>query len=105
MLVQPDNNNEEQLTRAVLRLNGNVWGFACGALCGLGIFVATIWLVLKGGKEVGPHLRLLAQFLIGYRVTLGGAFIGLAWGFVIGFAAGWLVAWIYNRVAAARNNR
>jgi len=42
MLVQPDNNNEEQLTRAVLRLNGNVWGFACGALCGLGIFVATI---------------------------------------------------------------
>jgi hypothetical protein len=102
MLLQPENNNEEQLTRAVLRLNGGVWGFACGTLCGLAIFLATIWLVIKGGKEVGPHLKLLAQFLIGYRVNVAGAFIGLAWGFLIGYAAGWLVAWIYNRVASLR---
>jgi hypothetical protein len=102
MLLQPEKNNEEQLTRAVLRLNGNVWGFACGTLCGLGIFLATIWLVLKGGNDVGPHLRLLAQFLTGYRVTVAGSFIGLAWGFVLGYIAGWLVAWIYNRIVSLR---
>ncbi len=102
MLVQPDNSNDEQLARAVLRLNGNVWGFACGILCGLALFLATIWLVIKGGNQVGPHLRLLAQYLIGYRVTVRGAFIGLAWGFVLGYIAGWLVAWIYNKMVSLR---
>ncbi|MCX7886035.1 MAG: hypothetical protein N3B01_02100 [Verrucomicrobiae bacterium] len=102
MLIQPERTNEEQLTRAVLRLSGNAWGLACGVLCGLGLFVATIWLVIKGGDPVGPHLRLLAQYLIGYRVTVKGAFIGLAWGFVLGYLAGWLVAWIYNRIISLR---
>ena len=102
MLVQPENNNEEQLTRAVLRLNGNIWGLACGILCGLTLFLATISLVIKGGQTVGAHLKLLSQFLIGYRVTVTGSFVGLVWGFVIGYVAGWLVAWIYNRVAALK---
>jgi hypothetical protein len=102
MLLQPEKNNEEQLTRAVLRLNGNVWGVACGILCGLGLFLATIWLVIKGGQQVGPHLKLLAQFLPGYRVTAGGAFLGLLYGLLLGFIAGWLLAWIYNRIVSLR---
>ena len=103
MLVQPESTNDEQLTRAVLRLNGAITGLACGILCGLALFLATLWLVIKGGTVVGPHLKLLSQFLIGYRVTLTGSFIGLAWGFFIGFVAGWLVAWIYNRIVSLKN--
>jgi len=105
MLVEPEKTNEEQLIRAVLRLNGNVWGLACGVLFGLALFLATLWLVIKGGNEVGPHLRLLAQYLIGYRVTVQGAFIGLAWGFALGYLGGWLLAWIYNTVVTWRERQ
>ena len=103
MLVQPETANDEQLTRAVLRLNGHVLGLSCGLLAGLGLFVATLWLVLKGGAHVGAQLRLLSQYLIGYRVTVAGSFVGLAYGLVLGYLAGWSVAWIYNRIVAARN--
>ena len=103
MLVDQNNVTDEQLTHAVLRLNGCVMGLAFGVLGGLALWIATLWLVIKGGNVVGPHLKLLAQFLPGYRVTLAGSFLGLAYGFGIGFVAGWLVAWIYNRIAALRN--
>jgi hypothetical protein len=89
---------EEQLARAVLRLNGGVLGFAFGSAVGLGLFLATNWLVLKGGDPVGPHLSLLSQFFIGYSVTFGGSFVGLAYGFGLGYAVGWLIARVYNGV-------
>ncbi len=73
---------------------------ATGVLAGLGIFVATNWLVLKGGPVVGPNLALLAQFCPGYSVTFGGSLIGSAYGFVYGGAAA--VGWIYNRFVQAR---
>jgi len=103
MLVEPEGSRDEALARAVLRLNGNVLGIACGVLCGLGLFGATIFLVLKGGEEVGPHLRLLSQYLIGYRVSFAGSLIGLAYGLVLGFVAGWLVARVYGWVVDLRN--
>lgn len=89
---------EERLARAVLRLNGGVMGFAFGAATGLGLFLATNWLVLKGGDPVGPHLSLLSQFFLGYSVTFVGSFVGLAYGFAFGYAVGWLIARVYNGV-------
>ena len=74
-----------------------------GLVGGLVIFVATNWLVLKGGPVVGPHLGLLGQFFIGYRVTFLGSFIGFAYGFVSGFLAGYFVATVYNLVVARRD--
>jgi hypothetical protein len=68
-----------------------------GIICGLALFIATNWLVLKGGDIVGPHLGLLGQFFIGYRVTFAGSFVGFAYGFFIGFVIGYFVALIYNR--------
>ena len=78
------------MTRMV-RFNATVQGIVTGLVLGLVVFVATIWLVIKGGPVVGPHLALLGQYFIGYRVTLGGSFIGFAWGFVVGFALGFFV--------------
>ena len=92
----------EQLLGGVLGLNARVLGLALGILFGLGIFIATNWLVLKGGDQVGAHLRLLSQYFLGYRVTFVGSLIGAAYGFAVGTLAGSMVGWIYNRVVALR---
>jgi hypothetical protein len=98
----PSEDLEHLVLTRVVRLNAVVQGVAVGALAALAIFVATNWLVLKGGPVVGPHLSLLGQFFIGYRVTFAGSLIGAAYGFAAGFAAGWATAYLYNRVADLR---
>ena len=78
------------------RFNATVQGLTCGILLGGAIFLATNWLILKGGESVGPHLGLLGQFFFGYQVTFVGSLIGLAYGFVTGFLTGCLAATLYN---------
>lgn len=87
----------------ILRLEALVQGLAWGLVAGLGLFLATNFLVLKGGRVVGPHLSLLRQFFIGYEVTFPGSLIGFAYAFAWGFAAGYLVSLVYNRVARRRS--
>jgi hypothetical protein len=86
----------------MVRLNATIQGIAAGAVAGLVLFVATNWLVLKGGPVVGPNLALLGQFLIGYRVSFVGSLIGLAYGFFLGFIIGYLIARIYNLLVDVR---
>ena len=83
----------------VLRLIAVVQGVATGTVVGLTLFLATNWLVLKGGPVVGPHLALLGEYFIGYRVSFLGSFVGLVYGFACGFVAGYLVSLVYNAVA------
>lgn len=92
------------LTR-VMYLNAIVTGLVVGIVFGLGIFFATNFLVLKGGEVVGPHLALLGQYFIGYRVSFLGSLIGLAYGLVIGFGIGYGVAFLYNWIAALRKGK
>ena len=87
----------------VVRLNAVTVGLVTGLMAGLAVFVATNWLILKGGRVVGPHLALLGQFFIGYRVTFAGSLIGFLWAFVVGFLVGAAVVWIYNRLADLRS--
>ncbi len=97
---------EEELVRsAVARLRAGILAIVCGLLAGTGLFVATIWLVLQGGKNVGQHLSLLRYFLPGYSVTWPGALLGLFYGVLFGSLAGGLIAWIYNRVVDLRHPR
>jgi ABC-type dipeptide/oligopeptide/nickel transport system permease subunit len=91
---------EEKLFSGVLLLNAKVVGLALGVLFALGVFVATNWLVIKGGDRVGPHLILLSQYFIGYKVTFLGSLIGATYGFALGTICGSLLGWIYNRIAA-----
>ena len=95
--------NKERLFSGVLWLNAKIFGLSLGLLCGLVIFIATNWLVLKGGKVVGPHLLLLNQYFVGYRVSFFGSFIGFAYGFAFGTLSGSLIAWIYNIITKFRN--
>jgi hypothetical protein len=105
--VETENENqrteEERLFRGILRLNAKALGLVLGLLCGLAVFIATNWLVIKGGDPVGPHLRLLGQYFIGYRVTFLGSLIGFAYGFAVGTLGGAFIGWIYNKIAALRN--
>ena len=94
--------DEEKLFGGTLSLNVKVLGLVLGLMSGLVIFIATNWLVIKGGDPVGPHLRLLSQYFIGYRVSFLGSFIGFAYGFTVGTLSGALIGWIYNKVAALR---
>jgi hypothetical protein len=94
---------DDKLFTGVLLLNAKVVGLVLGILFALGIFVATNWLVIKGGERVGPHLQLLSQYFIGYRVTFIGSLIGAAYGFTVGTLSGALIGWIYNKIAAFRN--
>lgn len=103
---------EQILVTRLLRLNATAQGLVTGTIAGLGIFLATNWLLLKGPQRgyrgeavVGPHLALLSQFFLGYRVSFLGSLIGLAYGFALGFAGGYFVAWMYNRIVELRGAR
>ena len=89
---------EPELKLAVARLNARAWGITFGLLLGLGLFIATNILVLKGGPNPGPHLSLLRVYLPGYRVTFIGSIAGFIYMFVIGYALGRLVGSVYNRL-------
>lgn len=97
--MQSARSDEERLLKhAVIRLNGHILGFVIGILSALALFIATNWLVLKGGEEIGPHLGLLSNFFIWYDVTFFGSFIGAAWAFLCGYVAGLIIGSIYNAV-------
>jgi hypothetical protein len=96
MLEEDKRRLEDIVLARLVRLNANVQGVVTGLVAGLAIFVATNWLILKGGEVVGPNLALLGQFFIGYRVTFVGSLIGFVYGFAGGFVAGYLVAGLYN---------
>lgn len=89
---------EQLLERAVLRLNANILGVVLGLIAGLGVFIATNFLILKGGEVVGPHLGLLRNFFPFYSVTFLGSIVGLVWGLLTGYVAGFVIASIYNLV-------
>lgn len=76
-----------------MKLHNTAFGLASGIVWGLTVFVATAWIMLKGG---GTTLVLLEQFYVGYSVSWPGALIGLVYGFVNGFIWGWLIVWLYN---------
>jgi hypothetical protein len=94
--------SRDEYNNALLQLNSRAWGIAVGLLLGLGLFVATIFLVVKGGPNVGAHLSLLGVLLPGYRVTVLGAFIGFGYLFVIGYAIGRMIGYLYNTLARAQ---
>ena len=101
---------EAQLKRVLLRLNAKVLGLVLGLALGLLIFIMTNWLILAGGhvdetgkNVVGPHLALLGQFFLGYRVSFVGSLFGFAYGFALGSISGALLSILYNKLSHLRS--
>ncbi len=92
---------EEQLAKAVVVLNAKLMGIVLGTLMGAGLFLATNFLVIKGGSNVGQHLTLLSQFFPGYSVSFIGSLVGFAYAFAVGMVIGSVLGAVYNKVARA----
>jgi protoporphyrinogen oxidase len=92
---------ETVIAPAFYRMHKLAFALSVGTVAGLLIFLATLWLVVKGGDVVGPNLRLLGQYFIGYTVTVQGAFLAFAYAFVWGFLFGWSFAYLRNLILAS----
>jgi uncharacterized MAPEG superfamily protein len=86
----------------VARLRTGIVAVAMGTMGGLVLFLATAWLLIRDGANVGATLGLLSNYFPGYSVTWPGAILGFAYGALTGTLAGGALAWIYNRVAFSR---
>ena len=95
-----ESRSPERLTEifrdAFPKLDRVALGTAVGLTCGLSLLLATLFLVVKGGEVVGPNLALLAQYFPGYTVSATGSLVGLLHGFIVGFAGGWIMAFLRN---------
>ena len=87
---------EEVLMRVFARMDKLAFGSAVCIVGGCYVMLATLFLVLKGGDVVGPHMILLGQVFFGYTVTLKGTVIGFLYGFLWGFMLGWTIAYLRN---------
>ncbi len=95
-----DSLSPEILGKVFCRMDKLAFAVAVGAVSGLMVFIATIWLVFKGGAVVGPHLSLLSIYFVGYSVSVKGGFIAFAYSFSWGFLFGWLFAYLRNLLLA-----
>ena len=87
---------DEPLEAALLRMNARAWGIGMGLLLGAILFLATNILLIRGGPNVGQHLGLLAIYLPGYSVSFAGSLIGFVYAFVGGYGLGRLLGMVYN---------
>lgn len=104
-MVTPISSDPDLQMTEVLRLHAVATGLVTGFSFGLLLFIATNWLVIKGGSVVGPHLGLLSQYFIGYQVTFLGSLVGFAYAFVGGFVISYVVARLYNALADVGERR
>lgn len=95
--------SKTEIRHTVARIQAGVMAFVMAVICGLSIFLATVWLLIKGGPNVGGHLQLLGQYFPGYKVTWIGSFVGMFYGLIVGGMAGWLIGFIYNRIVDMKN--
>src|SRR5712691_8126224 len=92
----------DEISRAVVKIQAGVLAVTCALIGGIGLFVMTAWLLIKGGPQVGAHLQLLGQYFIGYSVTWKGSLVGLFYGALTGGSAGWAVGTVYNWIVGIR---
>ncbi len=83
---------------AFARYDAVALGSAVGAVMALGLFLATAVLLVRDGDSAGRTLSLLANYVPGFRVSWGGAFLSLAEVAPAGFAFGYLLAKAINTV-------
>ena len=91
----PPETLEDWMYQAFARYDPVALGGAIGTLAGLGLFLATAVLLVRGGTPLGPNLSLLGNYLLGYSVSWPGAWIGLleagSFGAAFGYALGHLL--------------
>ena len=100
------NPQDSEVLPATLRLafapvHKRAFGTATGLAAALGVFVLTLFELVRADVPGTSSLNLLNEYFAGYRVSVAGAFIGLLWGFATGFVMGWFLAFCRNLVVAS----
>ena len=96
--------DDDVIEVAFARLDPFALGVAVGLVSGVGLWLLTAILLLKGGEHVGQTLSLLRNYVPGFEVTWTGSAIGCLEVGLMGFGLGYLGAWLRNlgiRVYAA----
>lgn len=88
-----------ELALAFAPLHKRAFGMAVGVASGGAFFLLTAVYLVRS-PATGFDLKLLAEYFAGYTVSWPGAFVALAWGFVVGFVAGWFTAFSRNLIIA-----
>jgi hypothetical protein len=104
-IAPPTSISEEQLLlSAIARIRISIMAITFGFTGGVGLSLATLWLMIQGGQDVGLHLNLLGNYFPGYSVTWGGCVVGFFYGALTGAVVGTAIAWMYNTVADKRRS-
>ena len=74
-------------------------GVACGLTFGVLVALATVAQILIAPPD-GMPLELLNQYFAGYHADWSGVAIGFFWAAVVGFVAGWFLAFLNNLLTA-----
>lgn len=86
----------EELDLTFTPLHKRCLGIAVGVVFGVAMCALTLIHLARSPGEPYPLNLLGRSFFPGYRVTYAGAFIGMAWGFWVGFVMGWFFAFARN---------
>ena len=89
---------DRSLVLAFAPIHKRVFGFALAIACALLVGGATMIAVLERPAETG--IELLSVYFRGYDVSPVGIFVGAAWAGLVGFVAGWFLAFVRNFVLA-----
>ena len=77
-----------------MKLDVFAFGLACGIVWGVGVFCLAWWVMAFEGAT--GDLLVLGHIYRGFDVSPTGSVIGLVWGLGDGFAAGAILAAVYN---------
>ncbi|MCA9942783.1 MAG: NAD(P)/FAD-dependent oxidoreductase [Anaerolineales bacterium] len=91
---------DKVLPEAFPKLDPLALGMSLGTVLGVGLMLATFFVLLRGGDVSGQTLTLLNQFYPGYTVTAVGGLVGLMYAFVTGFVLGSGYAFLRNAMTA-----
>lgn len=97
--VPADHDIAPVLAYAFAPMHKRAFGTATGVAGALLMALVTLAALVLPTARNFP-LELLQHYFAGYSVSWGGIVIGAAWGFVVGFVAGWFVAFCRNLALA-----
>lgn len=81
-----------------MELNALMFGLAAGIVWGVCVFLITI--IAKETKFGLGLVNALGKIYIGEKATVGGAFLGMIYGFFDAGIGAFVLAWVYNLLIA-----
>jgi len=100
--MTPQFRQTDEISQTLAKIKTEALALVSALIGGAGLFVMTVWLVIKDGPQVGQHLQLLSHYFFGYSVTWRGSIVGLFYGALTGGVVGWAIGTIYNKLVNMR---